>query len=90
MAATDDGPLRDLAAGTARTDPRFVHALNAGHPRRPLEYRRGKAWMLLVVALAALTVGLVLPQGLLLAAGLVMAGEAARLLDPFPGRGRRP
>ncbi|MGW7315651.1 DUF3040 domain-containing protein [Streptomyces sp. NPDC054865] len=90
MAATDDGTLRDLAATTARTDPRFGHALNAGHPRRPPEYRRGRAWTLLTVALVTLTVGVVLPHGLLLAAGLVMAGEAVRLLDPPPGWGDAP
>ncbi|MDX2389253.1 MULTISPECIES: DUF3040 domain-containing protein [unclassified Streptomyces] len=89
MAGTDDGPLRDPATTTARTDPRFGHALNAGHPRRPLEHRRGRAWTLLTVALVTLTVGVMLPHGLLLAAGLVMAGEAVGLLDPPPGRERR-
>ncbi|MDX2906794.1 hypothetical protein PV464_43525, partial [Streptomyces scabiei] len=60
-------------------------------PRPPRAYRRrrGRAWALLAVSLAMLVLGMVLPQGLLLASGLVAAGMATHLLAP-PDRPERP
>ncbi|MGW3560948.1 DUF3040 domain-containing protein [Streptomyces sp. NPDC000963] len=49
--------------------------------RRPREYRRGRAWSAMALALAAVVVGGVVPHGLLLAAGLVMAALAVNLFD---------
>ncbi|MDW8808805.1 hypothetical protein P1P68_29435 [Streptomyces scabiei] len=57
-------------------------------PPRP-NRRRGRAWALLAVSLAMLVMGMVLPQGLLLASGLVAAGMATHLLAP-PDRPERP
>nr|WP_237552855.1 DUF3040 domain-containing protein [Streptomyces sp. SID5789] len=65
-----------------REDPDFARALADGRPRRPREYRYGRAWLLLAAALCALATGLVLAHGLLIAAGLVFAGVAGELLDP--------
>ncbi|MEU8756821.1 hypothetical protein AB0C88_40715 [Streptomyces chartreusis] len=67
-----------------RRGPRFTRALGAGMPRRPREYRRTPALLLLTVGLAVLSAGLVLAHGLLIAAGLVLAGMAGELLDSFP------
>ncbi|MFK0016276.1 DUF3040 domain-containing protein [Streptomyces sp. NPDC091027] len=86
----DDHPLSRLAEDTARRDPRFAHGLRAGRPRRPYEYRHGRFWALLAAALAVSTVGVVLPHGLLLAAGLVLAGAATHLLASAGHRPRRP
>ncbi|QIP86778.1 DUF3040 domain-containing protein [Streptomyces sp. Tu 2975] len=92
MTEPDIDPLHDLEAQTRRSDPRFAHGLRTAHPRRPREYRRrrGRAWALLVLASAMLVTGMVLPQGLLLASGLVVAGMATSLLDPPKDPGRRP
>ncbi|MDX2648647.1 DUF3040 domain-containing protein [Streptomyces sp. PA03-1a] len=84
--------IEDIEAETRRTDPRFAEGLRTGRPCAPREYRRRLGWFLLAVALAWILVGIVLPQGLLMAAGLVLAGIAAGVLDPrhdTVGRGRR-
>lgn len=67
-----------------RSDPHFARGLQTGRPRQPREYqrRRGPAWALLALSLAMLVMGMVLPQGLLLATGLVSAGMALCLLAP--------
>ncbi|MBB4987403.1 MULTISPECIES: DUF3040 domain-containing protein [Streptomyces] len=62
-----------------RDDPRFARGLCEGRPRRPREYRRGRAWP--AMALAAVVAGGIVPHGLLLAAGLVMAALAVNLFD---------
>jgi len=59
--------------------------------RGPSTHRRhGSAWAVLLSALAAVVAGMVLPHGLLLAAGLVLAGVGVSLFDapPAPRRGR--
>ncbi|MER7814815.1 hypothetical protein [Streptomyces sp. NPDC096153] len=72
-------------------DPRFPRGLDTGHPGPPSECRRRPAWALLTAALALLVAGLVLPHGLTLAAGLVLAGMAAQFLAaPRRPAGRRP
>ncbi|QFQ96955.1 hypothetical protein F9278_12840 [Streptomyces phaeolivaceus] len=48
----------------------------------PPPRRSRRAWALLAVALAMLITGTVLPHGLLLASGLVVAGLATHLLAP--------
>ncbi|WP_320778681.1 hypothetical protein [Streptomyces sp. CRN 30] len=55
--------------------------LPGGPPLSPA--RRGATWAVLVLSLPVLVAGLLLPQGLLLAAGLVMSGTAAAVLR-FP------
>ncbi|WP_328734180.1 DUF3040 domain-containing protein [Streptomyces bobili] len=70
MSATDDERLTGLAASLARDDPRFARSLDEGRPAPPREYRRLRGWSWLAVATAALIAGVVLPHGLLLAAGL--------------------
>ncbi|MGW7649905.1 DUF3040 domain-containing protein [Streptomyces bobili] len=70
MSATDDERLTGLAASLARDDPRFARSLDEGRPAAPREYRRLRGWSWLAVATAALIAGVVLPHGLLLAAGL--------------------
>ncbi|MEU2281486.1 DUF3040 domain-containing protein [Streptomyces sp. NPDC013178] len=84
MVQPGTGPLHDLETRTQRGDPRFARGLGTGHPRRPREHRRrrGPAWTLLALSAAMLITGMVLPQGLLLAVGLVTAGMATQLLAP--------
>lgn len=68
----------------AQPGKQLLHDLEAGmagQPRRPPAYRRTPAWVLLAVALTMLVTGLVLPQALLLAAGLVTVGVALHLLS---------
>ncbi|MEV5970207.1 DUF3040 domain-containing protein [Streptomyces sp. NPDC051921] len=79
MPDSDDDKISDLEAALWLDDPRFARALGKGRPRRPREYRRGRAWFALAIALAAVVTGAVLPQGLLLAAGLVMTALAVNL-----------
>ncbi|AQA12513.1 DUF3040 domain-containing protein [Streptomyces malaysiensis] len=86
MAAPGDIQLHELEERMARSDPRFARGLREGRPRRPREYRRGPAWVLLAVSLAMQVAGMLLPQGLLLAAGLVVAGIAAHQFVSPPGR----
>ncbi|MET7687834.1 DUF3040 domain-containing protein [Streptomyces sp. NPDC005483] len=89
MRQPDEEHLIDLAARLERDDPRFAHALGSGRPARPREYRRTGAWGTLTVALALLTSGMALPEGILVAAGLVLAGIAGPLFDPHRDRPQR-
>ncbi|MER5184499.1 DUF3040 domain-containing protein [Streptomyces sp. NPDC002896] len=84
MTQPDTNPLHALEAQIQRSDPHFARGLQTGRPRQPREYqrRRGPAWALLALSLAMLVMGMVLPQGLLLASGLVTAGVALYLLAP--------
>ncbi|WP_416978938.1 DUF3040 domain-containing protein [Streptomyces sp. T028] len=84
MTQPDTNPLHDLEAQTQRSDPHFAHGLQTARPHQPREYRRrrGPAWALLALSVAMLVMGTVLPQGLLLASGLVTAGMATYLLAP--------
>jgi hypothetical protein len=79
-------PLHDLETRTRRNDPRFARELELRQPRRPRadRGRRGLAWALLAVSVLMVITGMLLPQGLLLAAGLVAAGTAAHLLALAP------
>ncbi|MFJ6632429.1 DUF3040 domain-containing protein [Streptomyces sp. NPDC091376] len=90
MARARDERLQALQEQTERTDPRFARGLGTGRPCRPKEYRRGYVRALPPVALAMLVAGLALPQGLLLAAGLVLAGLAAQLWSSPRPRGAHP
>ncbi|MCW5251998.1 MULTISPECIES: DUF3040 domain-containing protein [unclassified Streptomyces] len=77
-----DERLRRIEEGLHREDPRFHRALAEGRPCRPRQYRKWPARLLLAAALAALATGVVREHGLLIAAGLVMAGMAGELLAP--------
>ncbi|MFD4586406.1 DUF3040 domain-containing protein [Streptomyces sp. NPDC058423] len=91
MTRPGDETLNDLDARMRLSDPRFARGLDAGHPGPPSEYRHWPACALLAAALALLVAGLALPQGLMLAAGLVLAGMAAQFLTaPRRPAGRRP
>ncbi|MFH9825790.1 DUF3040 domain-containing protein [Streptomyces bobili] len=97
MSATDDERLTGLAASLARDDPRFARSLDEGRPAPPREYRRLRGWSWLAVATAALIAGVVLPHGLLLAAGLgplvwiMPASRGLARTPPLPqGRGGTP
>lgn len=90
MSRFDDEHLRDIEAQLQRDDPRFANALSSGRPCRPREYRHGRAWLVLAIALACLGVGIAIGHGLLIAAGLAMAGAAGHLFDPQPARPRGP
>jgi hypothetical protein len=85
----DEHRLVDLAARLERDDPRFARALGSGRPARPREYRRTGAWGTLAVALGLLAAGMALPEGILVAAGLVLAGIAVPLFDPHRERPQR-
>ncbi|MEE1801389.1 DUF3040 domain-containing protein [Streptomyces sp. NPDC101062] len=89
MATDEDRRLGDLAEQLRHDDPRFFHALEAGTPCRPREYRHGTAWLTLAVALGGLALGIVLGHGLLIAGGLVLAGIAAHRFDPDRARVRQ-
>lgn len=88
MARSDDERLRDIEARLAHEDPRFAAALGAGQPCSPREYRYGRAALLLLAAVALLGCGIVAGHGLLIAAGLVLAGIAGHLFDPQRNRPR--
>lgn len=92
MPRFDDEHLQDIEARLHRDDPHFAEALGAGRPRRPREYRHGRAWLVLTAALTVLGTGIAAGHGLLIAGGLVMAGAAGPLFEPqrAPARGRRP
>ncbi|MCX4966126.1 DUF3040 domain-containing protein [Streptomyces sp. NBC_00654] len=85
---TYDKRLRDLEERLRHEDPEFADALSGGGPRAPREYRRVHAWIWLGAGLVALGAGIAAEHGLLIAAGLVVAGVAGQLFDPQ--RGRRP
>lgn len=82
MARFDDEHLRDIEAQMRRDDPRFAKALGSGRPCRPREYRRGRAWLVLAIALTCLGIGIAIGQGLLIATGLVLAGIGGHMFDP--------
>jgi hypothetical protein len=75
MAQSGTDPLHALEEQMQPSDPQVARAREAGRPRR-----RGLALALLAIAVAMLVTGMVLPQGLLLAAGLITAPVAMHLL----------
>ncbi|CQR66037.1 DUF3040 domain-containing protein [Streptomyces leeuwenhoekii] len=83
MRPYDDERLLALAAQLERDDPRFARQFRRGRPTRPREYRRTGAWWALAAALASVAAGVALPHGLLLAAGLVLAGIGLERFDPY-------
>ncbi|MBR8640123.1 DUF3040 domain-containing protein [Streptomyces tuirus] len=90
MSQSEDDRLDDLAARLEREDPRFARAMRSGRPARPREHRRTGAWWGVALGVALLGSGIALAQGLLIAAGLVLVGMAAQLVDPDPARLGRP
>ncbi|WP_432058058.1 DUF3040 domain-containing protein [Streptomyces sp. bgisy022] len=88
MPTSDDQRLVDLAARLERDDPRFARSLSSGRPALPREYRRTRAWWVLGIGLLLLIAGLIMPDGLLIAAGLVLSGIGVQLFDPYPPRRR--
>ncbi|MFJ8467645.1 DUF3040 domain-containing protein [Streptomyces swartbergensis] len=84
MTQSEDERLVDLEVRLERDDPRFTRAMRSGRPARPREYRRTGAWWALALGVAVLGSGIALAQGLLIAAGLVLVGMAAQLVDPDP------
>ncbi|MHC3449960.1 MULTISPECIES: DUF3040 domain-containing protein [Streptomyces] len=86
MPQSDDKRLVDLAARIERDDPHFARSMSSGRPTRPREYRHARAWWVLGIGLVLLTVGLVMPDGLLIATGLVLSGIGVQLFDPYPPR----
>ncbi|CAL9492743.1 DUF3040 domain-containing protein [Streptomyces sp. enrichment culture] len=88
MPTSDDQRLVDLAARVERDDPRFARSLSSGRPALPREYRRTRAWWVLGIGLVLLLAGLIMPDGLLIAAGLVLSGIGVQLFDPYPPRKR--
>ncbi|MFF7735784.1 DUF3040 domain-containing protein [Streptomyces sp. NPDC007984] len=85
MKHLDDTLLRNLAQQMEQRDPPFAQPLDSGLPRRPRERGHGPAWTVLAVALAMLVTGMALPNGLLIAAGVVVAGVAGHLFDSDRG-----
>lgn len=97
MAHFNEERLAELAAGLRRDDPRLARALETGEldaeqggpaeQGRPAGHRRRSAWLLLGGALGALSIGIMLGQGLVIAVGLVMAGISGHLFDQtYAGR----
>jgi len=79
---SDDERLVDLEARLQQEDPRFADSFTHGRPARPREFRRARAWFALIIGAGLLLAGLVLPDGLMIAAGLVASGIAVQLFDP--------
>ena len=81
-----DERFNDIATRLERDDPAFAESFARGRPRRPREYRRGRAVLALVAAGAALCAGVVIGHGLLIAAGLVALGCVTQLwpYEPRP------
>ena len=75
MPQSDDERLVDLATRLEHEDPRFVRSLSEGRPARPREYRRTSAWCALVIGVTLLAAGIIVPDGLLIAAGRTAVGE---------------
>ena len=89
MAPFEEQSLRDIAERLRREDPGLARALQEHHPVHPRRrHRRWPAWALLVLAVAALALGMALPHGLLVATSLVLVGIAANLFDPLPPKRR--
>lgn len=88
MDGPDEARLHEIEARLHHEDPRFARGLRHGRPCRPREYRYARAWLLLTVALAVLGTGIALAHGLLIAAGLVLAGVAGEMFDPHRGERR--
>ncbi|MET9594358.1 hypothetical protein ABZY45_26025 [Streptomyces sp. NPDC006516] len=65
--------------------------VSGGAPRgdAPRESRPRQVWLWLVVGIVGLVAGIVIGHGLLIAAGLVVAGMAGQLLEPRRRSGRR-
>ncbi|MFP8959169.1 DUF3040 domain-containing protein [Streptomyces nanhaiensis] len=86
MTHSENKVLADIEAQMERSDPQFSRGLDSGQPCSPREYRRGPGWLLLALSLVLVVAGFALPQGLLLATGLVLAGVAQEyLFDPARG-----
>ncbi|RII14253.1 hypothetical protein DSC45_21430 [Streptomyces sp. YIM 130001] len=90
MTDSEKRRLGDLEAQMEREDPEFARSLADGRPRSPREYRRGRAWLVLAVAVGCLGFGIGIGHGLLLATGLVVAGIAGHLFDPQRRRPQGP
>ncbi|WAX79247.1 DUF3040 domain-containing protein [Streptomyces sp. KMM 9044] len=90
MPQSDDKRLVDLTARIEQDDPRFARSMSSGRPTRPREYRRARAWWVLGAGLVLLTTGLIVPDGLLIATGLVLSGIGVQLFDPYPPQGGGP
>ncbi|WP_392839191.1 hypothetical protein [Streptomyces sp. LN500] len=86
MARPGDNPQHHLEEQMERKNLNVVRDPDTGRSRRPRAVRRRPAWVLLALSLAMLITGMVLPHGLLLAAGLVTAGMAANLFTPARDR----
>ncbi|MFI7100952.1 hypothetical protein ACIBK8_16460 [Streptomyces sp. NPDC050161] len=84
------GPPHGLGTPTRRSTSRGARGVPPRRrPHRPHAYRRrGPAWALLAASVAMLVMGMILPQGLLFASGLVTVGTATYLLAPPPDRDR--
>ncbi|MFF8015364.1 DUF3040 domain-containing protein [Streptomyces sp. NPDC007929] len=88
MAGFNEESLQGIAEQLQREDPRLARALSddrfASAARR--RHRHWSAWATLALTAAALALGIALPDGLLIATGLVLAGVTANLFDPLPSR----
>lgn len=94
MPQSDDDRLVDLVNRPQPEIPQFARSLPEVRParpredRRPRENRRLGVWCLLALGLALMIAGMVLPDGLLIATGLVLSGIAVQLVDPDRRRNR--
>ncbi|WP_327128411.1 MULTISPECIES: hypothetical protein [unclassified Streptomyces] len=86
MARPGDNPQRRPEEQMEGGDLHVVRGTDTGRTRRARAVRHRPAWALLALSLAMLITGMVLPHGLLLAAGLVTAGMAASLFTPARDR----
>ncbi|MFI1282026.1 hypothetical protein ACH4U5_14985 [Streptomyces sp. NPDC020858] len=92
MPDSGDDKTADPGAGLRHDDPRGAGA-GAGDPGggrrpRPRWYHRTRAWLAMGLGVGAAVAGATLPNGLLMAAGLVVAALAVNLFGT-PQRRRR-
>lgn len=85
MALRENDPLRDLEAQLLREDPDLARALSLPPPSHRREHHNPLIWLSVALAGAAcIAGGVLLPQGWLVIAGLLLMGIAAYLLCPAP------
>jgi hypothetical protein len=92
MSPNDSDRLQAIALEISLEDPRFAAALGNGRPRLPREYRRRRAWMLLLLVGAAGMFAASVAIGrvyLVLAAISVAVGALTLAWPDWPDRPRR-
>ncbi|MDX3853693.1 DUF3040 domain-containing protein [Streptomyces sp. AK02-01A] len=81
MTDGNDKSLAGLEERMKPDDARYARASDSRRPPRPRGNRHGPAWIVMSMAVALLVTGMMLPNGLLIAAALVLAGVGGHLFE---------